>query len=259
MFRNSENIEKIEYISYTPNYFFNENPGNGNPQKKSNIRFYVNTTDEINPIDWYNAYFDVNFKINKLASGGNFTDTDGERGTLAGDAYSLINKFDVSFNGANVFSLNEINHCVNALNMLQFSNSYINGLGTQSFTYPRIDSIDKPENEDTEFKNKSKFTNNGQSVQSNILLNRYPFFDSFKENLCPLGKMEIIIDIERDDTLMWIQKDVNDAANKGRVIITKFNLWVPKLKFSDLGKKNILIKLLILKNGHLIKLLIHFK
>ena len=39
MFRNSENIEKIEYISYTPNYFFNENPGNGNPQKKVILDF----------------------------------------------------------------------------------------------------------------------------------------------------------------------------------------------------------------------------
>ena len=244
MFRNSENTEKVEYISYSPNYFFNENPGNGNTQKKSNIRFYVNTTDEINPIDWYNAYFDVNFKINKLADGTDFKDEDGKRGTLAGDAYSLINKFDVNFNGGNVISLNNINQCVSALNMLQFSNSYVNGLGTQSFSYPKITSINRPENTDTEFKKKASFTNDGKIEQSNILLNRYPFFDSFKDNLCPLGKMEIIIDIEKDDVLMWIQENANINANKGRVIITKFNLWVPKLKFSDLGRKNYFNKII---------------
>ena len=35
--------------------------------------------------------------------------------------------------------------------MLQFSGSYVNGPGTQSFTYPRISSVDKPKNADTEF------------------------------------------------------------------------------------------------------------
>ena len=27
MFRKSENTEKVEYISYKPNYIFNQNPG----------------------------------------------------------------------------------------------------------------------------------------------------------------------------------------------------------------------------------------
>ena len=57
MFRNSENLEKIEYISYKPDFIFNQNPGNNNPQEKSNIRFYVNSTDDVNPNDWYNAFF----------------------------------------------------------------------------------------------------------------------------------------------------------------------------------------------------------
>ena len=64
MFRKPEYTKKVDFISYKLNYFFNENPGNSIPQEKSNIRFYVNTTDEVNPYDWYNAYFDVNFKIN---------------------------------------------------------------------------------------------------------------------------------------------------------------------------------------------------
>ena len=239
MFRDSENTRKIDYISYTPDFIFNKNPLNNIPQEKSNIRFYINSTDDVNPNDWYNAFFQVFFKINKLSDGTKFfTDTDGERGTIAGDSYSLINKIDVKFNTSDVISLTNINHCMNALNMLQFSDSYINGLGTQSFTYPRINLIDKPENADTEFVKKSKFTNDGQIEESKILLKRYPFFDSFKDKLCPLGKMEIIVDIEKDDVLMWIQEDADDHTKKGRVIITNFILWVPKLKLTDQGKKN---------------------
>ena len=120
--------------------------------------------------------------------------------------------------------------------MLQFSDPYVNGPGTNSFTYPKINSINKPLETDEEFKKKSSFTSGGQIVKSNILLNRYPFFDSFKDKLCPLGKMEIIVNIEKDDVLMWIQKDANDDANKGRVIITNLILCVPKLELTSLGK-----------------------
>ena len=100
---------------------------------------------------------------------------------------------------------------------------------------------------------------NGQIIKSNILLNRYPFFESFKEKLCPLGKMEIVLNIEKDNVLMWMQQDSTADANKGRVIITKLILWVPKLELTDLGKKIIIIKLLILKNGLLIKLVMNIK
>ena len=238
MFRNSEYTEKVEYIPYTPEKHFNENPGNNKSQEKSNIRFYIDSTNEVSPNDWYNAYFEVHFTINKLADETDFSAANDKKASLAGDAYSLINKIDINFNGANVTSLIDINHCVNALNMLQFSGSYVNGPGTQSFTYPRITSINKPENADTEFLKKVNLTFGGKTVESNILLNRYPFFESFKEKLCPLGKMEIVLNIEKDNILMWIQENAAEPANKGRVIITKLILWVPKLELTDLGKKN---------------------
>ena len=143
--------------------------------------------------------------------------------------------------------------------MLQFSDSYVSGPGTHSFTFPRISSVSKPLAGDTEFVKKANFTNDGKIVESNILFNRYPFFKSFKEKLCPLGKMEIVLSIEQDDFLMWINPDAAVNANKRRVIITKLILWVPKLELTSLGKKIILIKLLILINGLLVKLVLHIK
>ena len=128
--------------------------------------------------------------------------------------------------------------------MLQFSNSYVEGSGTQSFTYPKISSINRPENGDSSFLEKSDLTNDGKIVETNILLNRYPFFDSLKEKLCPLGKMEIIVNIERNETLMWIRENANVPENKGRVIITKLNLCVPKLKLTSLGKENYFDKII---------------
>ena len=133
--------------------------------------------------------------------------------------------------------------------MLQFSDSYINRAGSQSFTYPRINSFHKPleKDKDLEFEKKLELTNDGKIVQSNILLNRYPFFESFKDNLCPLGKMEIILNIEKDDTLMWIQGAADTDANKGRVIITDLILCVPKLELTNLGRKNYFDKIITLQ------------
>ena len=167
MFRGSKYTEKVEYIPYTPERSFNKNPENNKSQEKSNIRFYVDSTNEVSPNDWYNAYFEVHFKIIKLINGDGFAVAD--RSSIAGDSYSLINKIDINFIGANVTSLTEINHCVNVLNMLQFSDSYVNGPGTQSFTYPRINSINNPEDSDTEFLKKVNLTEDGKIVESNIL------------------------------------------------------------------------------------------
>ena len=71
--------------------------------------------------------------------------------------------------------------------------------------------------------------------------------------------MEIVVNIESDNILMWIQEDATDGTKKGRVTITKLISWVPKLELTDLGKKIIIIHLLILKNGLLIKLVMNIK
>ena len=71
--------------------------------------------------------------------------------------------------------------------------------------------------------------------------------------------MEIVLNIEKDNVLMWIKPNATDDAKKGRVIITKLILWVPKLELTDLGKKIVIIKLLILINGLLVKLVMNIK
>ena len=65
MFRSSQYAEKVEYIPYTPEKSFKEDPGNDNPQIKNNIKFYVDSTNEVSPNDWYNSYFEIHFKLNK--------------------------------------------------------------------------------------------------------------------------------------------------------------------------------------------------
>lgn len=61
-FRSPEFVKRYEY-SYifdlqTP---LNANVGANNRQTKDNYLFVVDNSSEANPIDWYNAYLEVNF------------------------------------------------------------------------------------------------------------------------------------------------------------------------------------------------------
>ena len=58
----------IAIFSYKYTYFdletpLNANVGNNDRQTKDNYRFTVDNSSEANPIDWYNAYLEVDFQL----------------------------------------------------------------------------------------------------------------------------------------------------------------------------------------------------
>ena len=61
--RSPKFVKRYEY-----NYFDLETPlisivANNAFQSKGDYRFLVDNSSEANPIDWYNAYFEVDFKL----------------------------------------------------------------------------------------------------------------------------------------------------------------------------------------------------
>ena len=68
-FRKPEFVKRYEYIYYDLTTPLNSNVANNARQTKENYRFEVNNSSEANPIDWYNAYFEVNFKLVAYADG----------------------------------------------------------------------------------------------------------------------------------------------------------------------------------------------
>lgn len=92
-------------------------------QKKDGYRFVVYNSSEVTPFDWYNARFDVNFKVNKLADGANLAAED-HNGIVNG-SHSFIQKVDVKMNGLEVYDCNNANHVVNINKMLLFSICFI--------------------------------------------------------------------------------------------------------------------------------------
>ena len=60
------------------------------------------------------------------------------------------------------------------------------------------------------------------------------FLHHLKDNICPLGKVELVLSLELDHFLVWKAVDVADEV---RIVVTKLVLWVPKLELTGAGKK----------------------
>ena len=228
-FRSEEFVNNIKYVPYefdAPIIY----PGNNQSQIKSGYRFNIDTSSDIYPEDLYNAYLEVNFRIRKKATGAQYAAAD--LITLAGDGYSVINTMNVSFNGSIVSSHVNAGSSIDILNKLEYSSAFATGPATQSMFYP--DSARVATDVNLGFSIKRALTKEAGVPDATLQLNRYPFFQSFKNHVSPLGKIGIKITLENDDDLIFRDATVVDA---GRVVVTSMRLWVPKLEFNDKGKK----------------------
>ena len=70
------------------------------------------------------------------------------------------------------------------------------------------------------------------TVRCEIPLNRYSFFETLEDKLLPNTKIELKIEIENDNNLIWRAR-----GNDCRVILTRLQLFVPKLTFNSEGQK----------------------
>ena len=68
------------------------------------------------------------------------------------------------------------------------------------------------------------------TVHCEIPLNRYSFFEALEDKLLPNTKIEINFEIEKDDNLIW-----RTGGNRCRVVITRLQLFVPRLVYNKEG------------------------
>ena len=74
-------------------------------------------------------------------------------------------------------------------------------------------------------------------VNCEIPLNRYSFFEALEDKLLPNKKIELNIEFDNDKNLIW-RRGAPDAADTSyRLIITRLQLFVPRLVFNSEGQK----------------------
>ena len=250
-FRDPDYVERYEDVVFDLETALNTTVGNNAHQKKNGYRFVVDNTGEVTPFDWYNARISVDFKVVKLADGGNIAVAD-HNGIVNG-SYSFLKHFDIKLNGKNVYDCNDANHAVNIKNLLEYSPAYAKQTASNEFFY--LDTTRHAEETEFTINNtnvtgganvvKGRVANYNKgfalrkallgtstTVNTEIPLNRYSFFEMLENKLLPNTKIEINFGIESDGNLIW------QAADNCRVVITRMQLYVPRITFNSQGQSS---------------------
>ena len=259
-FRNPKYLERYEDVVFDLEQALDVEPANNAHQNKTGHRFIADNTGEATPFDWYNARLSVDFKVNQLANGANI-DADGDNMGIVNGSSSLIEKLTILANGRDVYSCNYANHVVNIKNLLEYNPSYVDSVGTNEFYYldtsrnanrvkystrdvqhvrnagdtaeERADLVDGDSNTYNKgFALRKVLLGDSATVHCEIPLNRYSFFETLEDKLLPNTKIELNIEIETDNNIIW-----RTGGADCRVILTRFQLFVPRLVFNSEGQK----------------------
>ena len=258
-FRNPEYLERYEDVVFDLEQAL-ATPANAAHQTKTGHRFVADNTGEATPFDWYNARFSVDFKVDQLAAGANI-DADGDQMGIVNGISSLIEKLTILENGRDAYSCNYANHVVNIKNLLEYNPSYAESVATNEFYY--LDTSRHAErqkftsrqvthrrnaannaddaglmldavvaNYNKGFSIRKVLLGDSATVRCEISLNRYSFFESLDDKLLPNTKIELNIQLESDGNLIW-----RAAGNDCRVVLTRFQLFVPRITFNKKGQE----------------------
>ena len=206
----------------------------------------------------------VNFTVDKLADHAAIALND-NIGTVNG-SNSLIKKIQVRAEGREVYDCHYANHCVNIKNLLEYNPSYAKSVGTNEYYFPdtsrhaeskkytrrqvthrrhaanngdeaglMLDDVD--ENYNKGFAARKLLLGTSTEVNCEIPLNRYSFFEGLQDKLLPNVKIELQIEMENDKNLIWRVGAADAAGTTYRLIVTRLQLFVPRLTFNSEGQK----------------------
>ena len=228
MFRSQPYLENTKYVQFnldTPLTF----PGNNQTQNKFNHKFTI--TDRDNFYDWYNAYFRVDFTFEAKANGANIG-ADTESAPING-SFSLIKSLKLSSTGKEMYYANNIHKGIPIKNLLDFSDDYSRSVAKNQFWYLDIDTTTATDGNasNTGMRSRALLSHQGETVKTIIPLNRYSFFESLSDRLLPPIKLEFEINLQKDEEMIF----QNDGTAR-RIVVLKFELWVPQLHFTGKGQ-----------------------
>ena len=226
------------------------------------MKIVADNSGETTPFDWYNARLSVNFKVDKLADHAAIA-VDDTIGTVNG-SNSLIKKIQVRAEGREVYDCDYAHHCVNIKNLLEYNPSYAQSVGTNEFYFPdtsrhangskyvtqQVAHTGQAGNQQRQMVETDNVNYNkgfaarkvllGASAEVNceIPLNRYSFFEELQDRLLPNVRIELQIEMENDKNLIWRGDGQADAAGTTyRLIVTRLQLYVPRMIFNSEGQK----------------------
>ena len=222
-FRASEFIQRNELTRFQLDDVIRA-PGANQHQVKNGYTFTIN--DRSSFYDWYNAYFEIRFRVNKLADGTNYAG--GDRITVINGSHSFINHMMIKSAGKIVYDTDNLHKVTFVKNLLEYSDDFSRSVAKNSLWYLDTSNLIANANQNTGFEARRLLTT-GNAVNVAIPLNRYSFFEELNGRILVPMQLQINIELQNDDELLYQAA----AADAGRVGIDRFLLWIPKLTPKD--------------------------
>ena len=201
--------------------------------------FRIGSSQDYLPIDWYKAYFHVTLDVKKKSDGTALSGSSNI--ALASDSSSLINSFKFESDSRQIYYATDINYATTTKNLMEMSNEYITTAGKRMFLYPSLkngttitkytmDTTTNTVKSDNPLYNANyhkRMILTKSTIDMIIPLNCMEFFQSMKNTLIPPTKVEVTVDIEQDDILLY-----RYGGTDAKIVIKDIFLCYEKLTLS---------------------------
>ena len=218
-FRSPETVQRNELVRFELVSNIRA-PANAAEQQKNGYKFTIN--DRGTFYDWFNAYFEVRFKIDLIADGADNADG---RSTIINGSHSLIKHLVIKSAGKIIYDTDNLHLVTFAKNLLEYSDDYARSVAKNSLWYLDTDATSDDTN--TGLEARRLLTASRNLVDVTIPLNRYSFFEELEGRMLPPMQLTFEIDLNNDAELLF------GAINTTRLTIDRFYLWVPRLEPKD--------------------------
>ena len=229
-FRSSEYLQRYELVQFQLDDVIRI-PANDH-QQKNGYKFAIN--DRSSFYDWYNAYFEVQFKLTGLrnvAFTAAVADNSGAI-TVINGAHSLIKHMTIKSAGKIVYDTDNLHKVTFVKNLLEYSDDFSRSVAKNSFWYLDTSADNQAIEAGTNngFKARRLLTAGNKDVNVIIPLNRYSFFEELEDRMLVPMQLSIELELQNDDELIFKHAD----AAAGRVVVNRLLLWIPKLIPKDI-------------------------
>ena len=195
-FRSSEYLQRNELVRYQLDDVIRL-PANAQHQVKNGYKFTIN--DRSSFYDWYNAYFEVQFQLQRLANGNGYVAA--SRTTMINGSHSLIKHLMIKSAGKIFYDTDNLHNVTFIKNLLEYSDDFSRSVAKNSFWY--LDTDGTTANTNLGFEARQLLTKastdaavaaGGKNINVNIPLNRWSFFEELNDRM--LVPMQLQFNIE---------------------------------------------------------------
>lgn len=220
MLRDTKYQEGTELVIIRPDGLEGD-PADGRFQKKD-VRFEINNRGSLTtPYDFYNAFINIKFKIDKKADGAASDVACGVQNHIS----SMIRSLKLTLNSRMLLNNDKVNLVIPFLTAVGNSTNYENTLGNELFFKDDVNHIVNSAG----VKKRIALTSASKEVQCVFRLSSLPFFNSLQSKFLPPGKYILDIKLVDDDSFLLGKVD-------HRYTVSTFNLHIPVMKFNGIGE-----------------------